>query len=102
MCRSLSARGSAYLLERGRCAYFTNVLSVMLSARGSAYLLEPENEWCYSEYLALGIRPFKIDCVFCIKNFSKSYVRGRKHSTDPWKKHGSISLSFCIKTQKIQ
>ncbi len=33
------------------------------------------------------VRPFKIDCMFCIRIFQKSYVRVRKQNTQHEKLH---------------
>ena len=59
------------------------------------------------------IRPFKIDCMFCVRIFQKSYARVRKENTQHeklhrisifekwWSFHGKLLCVFFVKTKKI-
>ncbi len=68
--------------------------------------LESELETNYSQWNCnwnrrcrnYAIRPFKIDCVFCIKIISKSYARGRKHSTTPEKSTGLFHCHLALQS----
>ncbi len=54
-----------------------------------------------SKYFASFIRPFKIDCMFCVRIFQKSYAWMRKQNTQHEKFYGKLLCVFFVKTKKI-
>ncbi len=48
----------------------------------------------YGEFFVMEFRPFKIDCMFCVRIFLKSYARVRKQNTQHKKINGPRRTAF--------
>ena len=53
--------------------------------------------------LAIKLRPFKIECVFCIRKFWKLNARARKHNTNARNLHGPLwsKVTWFYKNRKL-